>query len=131
MKFTYILILSLFMITSCANRRNNDVAEKETSNVKPQNDQPPETLSDNYVGSWVDINKDPNDKTETFEITKLHDREYQIGTLTGTLKVSEQGAEYLSIWSEEYGAETQLIFDNHTSHLLMRTPFLTKELRKQ
>lgn len=138
MKPTYILMLSLlFIISGCSNDKTKNQDKEIANPITTQNEVEASHTSantkDNYVGNWVDINHDPNDpnETEIFKISKLHDREYQIGTQTGILKVSEKGAEYLSLWIEEYGAEAQFLYDNYTDHLILRTPFFTKELLRK
>jgi hypothetical protein len=131
--FNILSICSILIAFGCNSKSSADASKSLNTATLEQNDKQV-AASDKYVGNWIDINRDPNDTSEIFTITKLHDYEYKLGPLSGQLKdVDENGvkkAEYLSIWSQEYGVEIQFIYDSYTKHLLMRTPMFSKELRK-
>lgn len=123
-------VCSILISIGCSsNKTNNKVKQSINTNSSNEGDTPPVAVNDNYIGTWMDINHDPTDTSETFIVTKIHDYQYQVGSLTGDLKQVVDGTQYLSVWTTE-GAEMQFIFDNYTKHLILRTPFFSKELRK-
>jgi hypothetical protein len=82
--------------------------------------------NDNFVGKWQNIEND----NEIINLEKKYDNVYQLGGLTLYRKYADDGTIYLSGEFEEYGAEVQVLFDNHTQHLVLRHPADFREYRK-
>jgi len=85
------------------------------------------TGGDKYVGLWVDIHG-TGKLSDTVSVSKPHDNEYHIGGLQGTLTQSN-GQEYIKC-NFNNQVEVQFIYDNTTSHLMMRSPVNNVEYKK-
>ena len=97
------LISLIFIISSCSS--DNKAAD------------------DKYVGNWKEI----SGGSESLTVKKLHDYEYQIGSLTAYSKVAN-GQDYLE--AEMSSVFVQFIYDNTTSHLIVRSPVHQTEYEK-
>lgn len=115
-----LLVLSLITLLSC-NTSHQKVKQESVGNLPGQ-----ESVNDDvYVGRWLEIGG-----KDTVTITRIHDGEYQLGQLTGILRIEEKsGREYIYC-TVQNSMEVQFIYDHTTSHLIERTPIFNKEYQK-
>lgn len=119
----------LIMVLSC--KESNSVKKENPSTVETEelnsqeNEGNSKTITDNFVGKWKNISV----PDEIVEITQKYDNVYQFGTLEVFKEYAEDGTVYLQ-GTFDNQIEFQLIFDNHTQHLIVRHPFDTREYSK-
>lgn len=85
-----------------------------------------EVKSDNFVGKWKEI----SDENDIMEITKKYDNVYLIGSMTASKNYTNSGTAYLEGELSD-GMGFQLMFDEHTQHLLLRDPFFADQYIKE
>lgn len=75
----------------------------------------PQRIEDVFVGTWKNIAGD----REVITVKKHHDYEYSIGELSFNKHYALDGSEYLEGLLD--GAEIQVIYDNYTKHIIIRS----------
>ncbi|MNE54407.1 hypothetical protein D3C80_1491830 [compost metagenome] len=129
--FISITVLSLFLSCKSNQMANSAIIdpvevtmpEQQTESVKVNKK---DKILDDFVGKWQNVEND----NEIINLEKKYDNVYQLGGLTLYRKYADDGTVYLSGEFEEYGAEVQVLFDNHTQHLILRHPADFREYRK-
>jgi hypothetical protein len=104
--------------TQKATDRQPEPEEVKIEEIKPQR------IEDKFVGRWRNIEGD----REIITVKKLHDYQYSIGELNFNKGYALDGAEYLQGLMD--GVEIQVIYDNHTGHIIIRNPVSAFEYEK-
>jgi hypothetical protein len=124
-----VFILFAIFTEGCTNSKAN--SDKDSTTEVNSSDENRDVIKDKYVGDWVDIAPETeSDSNYVYTITKLHDHEYQVGSLKGEIKYRD-GSECIVVWVQEYNTEMQLTYDNYTKHLIFKSALFTKELKRK
>lgn len=131
MKNLIFIVFTFTLITACNKDKGEQIiSEENPSSIKESkreitNENSTNEVKDNFVGTWKNISV----QDEIVEVTKKYDNVYQFGTLEVFKEYAEDGTIYLQ-GTFDNQIEFQLIFDNHTQHLIVRHPFDTREYSK-
>lgn len=126
-----LLTLSLLVLFVSCNKESKNIKEEKSLTVKLDEEtnslditKASKTVKDNFVGKWKNISVED----EIVEVTKKYDNVYLLGNngLVANKMYAEDGTVYLQGDFDEQ-IEFQLIFDEHTQHLIMRHPFDVRE----